>query len=175
MELKMAKAYKVAQKGFNSNNLLNINALIERKEENPNILFDVIYMEFYEGKKVNNAYSGYDKTNKINVKFNSYELRIFCYALKSLVASEKSDYKKYSNPALASSNDGVKEITFGFSNSKYWINVEEINKKKFGIGFTLFELKALIDSLVVIANEVDEVLYQYQRAIDKKINAERKF
>lgn len=172
----MAISYKVAQKGFASNHLLNINALIERKEDNPNILSDVIHMEFYEGKKVNGVYSGYDKNNKINVKFNSYELRTFCYALRSLISLGKSEYKKYNNPALASSNGGVKEITFGFTpgDSTYWINIVEANKKKFGIGFGLFELKALIDSLIIIANEVDETLYQYQRAVDKKINSEKR-
>lgn len=165
--------FKVGQKGFASNHLLNINAVIESKDDKPNILFDVIYLEFAEGRKVNNTYGGYDNNNKIDMKFNAHELRILVYALKGLIASSGSNYKKYSNPSLANSNDGVKELSLGFKGDKYFFNIEETNKKKFSIPFGIYELKALIDSMIIIADETDATLYKYQREIDKRINAEK--
>lgn len=162
--------YKVAQKGFAGNHLLNINAVIENKDESPAVLSDVIYMEFAEGIKKNNVYCGYDTKNKISVKFNSYELRIFRFALRSLISNKKSDYKKYNNPSLSNSTDGVKEISLGFSTDKFWINIEEAGNKKFGIAFDILELRALIETLELISKETDEVLYKYQRAMDAKMN-----
>lgn len=162
--------YKVAQKGFPSNHLLNINAVIEGKKENgKDILADVIYVEFAEGIKRNNVYSGYDTDNKIAFKFTSYELRILKYELKKLISSSKSDYKKHHNPSLASSSDGIKEITLASSNNTFYINAEEKGNKKFGIAFNSLELRAFMDCLDLIAKETDEVLYKYQRALDKEI------
>jgi hypothetical protein len=162
--------YKVAQKGFPSNHLLNINAVFEGKKENGrDILSDVIYVEFAEGVKRNNVYSGYDTENKIAFKFNSYEIRVLKYELKKLISSGKSEYKKHHNPSLASSNDGVKEITLASNNTAFYINVEERENKKFGISFNSSELRAFMDCLELIAKETDEVLYKYQRALDKEI------
>lgn len=123
--------FKVGQKGFASNHLFNINAVIESKDDKPNVLFDVIYLEFSEGIRMNNTYSGYDTNNKIDMKFNSHELRILVYALKGLITSGNSTYKKYSNPSLAASSDGFKEFSLGFKGDKYFFNIEEANKKSF--------------------------------------------
>ncbi|WP_152633029.1 hypothetical protein [Aliarcobacter butzleri] len=168
-------SYKVGQKGFPSNNLLNINAMIEEKDSRDSsrrIFKDVIYLEFIKGKKNNNRHSGYDMANKIVVKFTSYELRVFIYALKSLILTGASEYKKYSDPNLASTNGNPKEITLGKQANfdKYFINIEEIENDKFGIGFNLFELKAFIDSLKIIADETDFTMYKYQRVVHQQIN-----
>lgn len=165
------KRYKIGQKGFTNNYLLNFNAVLETKDETPNVFYDVIYVEFSNPlKNERNQHIGYDTKNKIDIKFNTYELRIFKYALKSFLTNKTSIYKKHNNPTLSDSKDNVKEITLGFKNEKYFINAEEYGKTKIGIPFDSYELRALIDCIDKLANECDEILYKYQRAIDKSIN-----
>lgn len=165
--------YKVGQKAFKNNHLLNINAVIESKEDKPNVLFDVIYMEFSEGIKTNNVYTGYDIANKIDMKFNSYELRVFANALKEILAKGSTEYRKYSNPALANSQDNVKELSLGQQNNKYFFNIEEANKKKFAFVLSGLEVRAMVEAITLIADETDTILFKYQREIDKRINQEK--
>jgi len=166
----MNKRYKVAQKGFPSNNLLNINAVVELDDES--VLKDVIYIEFFEALTKNNIHIGYDKDNKIAVKYNSHSLRVLKHNLKSLVVAKKSIYKKYSNSKLSNKTESelVKEVTLGYSKEKYWINIEVIGGKKFGVSFDIFEIKSLIEALELISNECDSILFKYQRAFDKEKN-----
>ena len=164
------KRYKVGQKGFPSNHLLNINAVIELDESN--VLSDVIYLEFFKAISKNNIPVGYDKENKIPLKYNSHSLRVLKHNLKNLVVTHKSNYKKYSNPKLSnkSESETLKEVTLGYSKEKYWINIEVIGGEKFGVSFDIFEIKSLIDFLELLADECDTILFKYQRAFEKEKN-----
>ena len=175
----MAKAlYKVAQRGFNSQNLLNINAYVQQKDTSGSqVLSDVIYLEAAKGVKNENG-SGikYDIENKITMKFNSYELRVLCYALRTLHSKKKCDYKKYSEPMLSGSPGNKKTLSLASTDNEsiqFYINIEEKEVLKIGIVFDNFELPAFVGSLEKIADEVDSTLYSYQRKLDKNIRLEK--
>lgn len=173
----MAKTlYKVAQRGFNSQNLLNINAYIQQKEINGSqVLSDVIYLEATKGIKNENGHGiKYDTENKITMKFNSYELRVLCFALRTLHSKKKCDYKKYSEPMLSGSPGNKKTLSLASSENEnvgfqFYINIEEKENLKIGILFDYFELPAFVGSIEKIADEVDVTLYSYQRKLDKNM------
>ena len=168
--------YKVASRGFTSQNLLNINAYVQLKnKDGSEILSDIIYFEVSKGVRNENSRGFiYDTDNKISMKFNSYELRALCFALRTLHSKKVCNYKKYSDPVLSGSQGNKKEITLAFSKNndesdKFYINFEEKNVLQVGIAFDTYELPAFVGSIEKIANEVDERLYSYQRALDKRL------
>lgn len=172
--------YKVAQKGFNSQNLLNINAYVQQKENQNGsvVLSDIIYIEATKGIKQQNG-SGfkYNPENKIIMKFNSYELRVLCYALRTLHSKKKCDYKKYSDPTLSGSPGNRKILSLAANENEgviqFFINIEEKDNFNIGIIFDNFELPALVGSIEKIADEVDETLYSYQRKYDKNMRSQQ--
>ena len=163
----MSITYKVAQKGFKSQNLLNINAVIASKEVNNNLYFDdIVYLDFSKGTNTNNVKS-YDTNNKIAMKLDCFEFGAFLYACKEILKRKETSYVKYTEPGLANSSGAKKKLTLGLKDGTYFINIEEKEINKIGIGFTMYEFASFIDRGIKICEELDSTVFSYQRAADR--------
>lgn len=173
--MEQKQKFKVAQKGFTSLNLLNINSfIIVENFDNVPIPKDLIYIEIAQGI-TQNGKRAYDTKNSITMKFSSFELRSLAVACKMLRAAKVSKYIKYSDPILNGSSGNKKTLTINYqgknpdiSNSKsaFYINVTEGDKKA-NYSFNSYEFPAFIDVIDDISSKVDTYLYQKQRELYK--------
>ena len=132
----------VCQRIYNKKNLLIINAHIEEKENN---IKERIYFEFYQD---------YDRSKAIKMVLGITDLRAFVYALKEVVKTGKTQWKKYTE------SKGVKKQ---ISINNQYINATD-GSLNIGIAFSsIHEILAVADDFTSIANETEKALFNYQR------------
>ena len=173
--------YRVAQKGFKSQNLFNISAFIEithGKSTYP-ICEDVVFLEFYSGTRGVNGFK-YDTNNKKVMISDADEIIRLDYGCKELLKNGQSQYVNYTDPGLTENSSGnKKKLTLGMNlqedkNIKtFFVNFEEKQTEKIAIQFDAYGFAAFADSINVIANECETVLFNYQRKMEIKVNKEK--
>ena len=158
--------FPVAYKGFASNSLLSINAIIEIKNS---IIKEVIFLKF---SPIGSGNSGYDTFNKIELAFDSIDLRALAYACKDIIKQpfddEKKKYSSYTHKTPKKSIYLVceRKVFESHTSDTYYINAKE--NKTIGVGFNKFELMGFCDTLMNIANESEIALFKTQRVKKKK-------
>ncbi|PHR71095.1 MAG: hypothetical protein COA66_10260 [Arcobacter sp.] len=174
------KKYRVAQKGFQSKNLLNISAFITVTKNSSSaypVCKDLVYLEFYNGIRNASGFS-YDYNNRISMKMDSYELRRLVHGCKELLRSGKTNYKNYTDPNLTRTSNGYKKtLTLGVKEdpskgSNYFINME--TNAAINISFDVYGFASFCDITNKIAEECESVLYNYQRKMELKVNKDTK-
>lgn len=179
---------KIAQKGFTSLNLLNINSYIEYEQLNNSTVIpkDVIYIEIANGKRTDSG-TKYDMQNKFFITFNTFELRALAFACKAIRTAKKSKYIKYADTKLSGSQQVCKK-TFNLTYEKkddtiFYLNASTnyqntqiqnqsnpSNSQNYSYAFNTYEFPAFISILEDIAQTVDKYFYAEQRRIDQEIN-----
>lgn len=150
------KRHRVAQKVFNGKNLFVISAWIEEElaDSGWKIYEDVVFFEFTEG---------YDAKKKVSMALSSSDLRSMVYGVRELLKNNKTDYRKYTDPKLAGGTGAKKDISFAKDEKgSYYINLS-FGAVKVGFAFDVYAFAGLVDTLSLIAEETEKVLYWHQR------------
>ncbi|MEA3373708.1 MAG: hypothetical protein U9Q62_08475 [Campylobacterota bacterium] len=143
------ETFRVAKRSFNSKNVLNIGAVIEKDEHSIN---EVIFVEVAE-------YGG----RGIVMKFTAIDLRALTYAMRTVLKTGASSYLKHNR-----SGDTKSELwVHKGEKSGYFINAKKTGKGALGVQFDQYRWVALIDSLSLLADETEKALYFYQNKLSR--------
>lgn len=166
-------SFRVAQKAFKAKNMLNIESNIEATKKNPNLnyysfLEDVIFLKLAQGIESNGRFT-YDTDKQEILQMNSSDLRSIMYACKELYKTGVTSFKKFSEPGLRYNTHSSKKIlSLAFQTDTYFINIENGNIQS-SFTFDKYKFLSFIDSLAIICDETERVLYNYQRKNDYKM------
>lgn len=161
---------KIAQKAIKLQNMININACLETKDQ---IYYDdVIFVEFNRGINSNTGHKTYDTNNSLSFKFTSLALRELAFALKEIVSTKSTRYIKISEPRLSGAEGNRKTLSLGINEkdgiTKYFINAKQEGDKNIALSFFNYELHSISELLTNMANLVDDKQFEVQRYVDKK-------
>jgi hypothetical protein len=165
--------FRVAQKAFKAKNMINVESNIEATKNNPehnyySFLEDVIFFKIAPGTKSTEKYT-YNTKNQIVMQMNFDDLRQLMYGCKELYKTGKTDYKNYTDPNLTSTSTGNrKELSLGRLEGAYFVNITS-GETKYSFNFNTYSFLSFIDSLKIISDETERILYTYQRKNDYKI------
>lgn len=166
-------SFRVAQKAFKAKNMLNIEANIEATKKTPEMnyysfLEDVIFLKLAQGIESNGRFT-YDTQNQVIIKMSSYDLRSIMYASKELYKNKTTNFKNFTEPGLRYNTHSSKKIlSLAFQTDTYFINIENGNIQS-SFTFDKYKFLSFIDSLAIICDETERVLYNYQRKNDYKM------
>lgn len=98
----------------------------------------------------------YKKSQVIKMLFDAHSLRSMVYGLRELHADKSSYFKKYTKSA-----EFKKELSIGYANKRFYINMVEGNTKVEHI-FGAYSLLAFADTLLLMCDEVEKALFRAQ-------------
>tara|TARA_B100001063_G_C16751822_1_gene550716 strand:+ start:1505 stop:2044 length:540 start_codon:yes stop_codon:yes gene_type:complete len=166
-------SFRVAQKAFKAKNMLNIESNIEASKKTPEMnyysfLEDVIFLKLAQGIESNGRFT-YDTDKQEILQMNSSDLRSIMYACKKLYKTGTTNFKKFSEPGLRyNTNSSKKILSLAFQTDTYFINIKNGNFES-SFTFDKYKFLSFIDSLAIICDETERVLYNYQRKNDYKM------
>lgn len=124
--------------------VLSVDAKLERKDNNWS---EAIFVTI----------NHYKKDQNIKMLFDAHSLRSFSYGVRELHAQQSSKFKKYSQ-----SGELRKELSLGYTNSRYYINMSEGPSKKVEHLFGAYSILAFADTLQLMCDAIEKELFKAQ-------------
>ncbi len=164
--------FRVAQKAFKAKNMLSIESNIQASKKSfemnhYSFLENIIYFKLANGIGDNGRFT-YDTKNQIVMQLNSNDLRSLMYACKELYQNKVSNFKLFTQPGLSNNTQTAKKILSLAYQDVYFLNIDFGNVKSSFI-FDKYLFLSFIDSLKIICDETEKILYNYQRKNDYKM------
>lgn len=149
------RKHRVALKNYTNKNLLAISAWIEEENKMGTIYFsDVIFIELTEE---------YDAGKKESMLIDATELRKMNHAVRELLRTGETSYEKWTDPTLAGGTGPKKKLSFMKSDDgNYFLNLT-VGSKKLRFIFEKYSMIAFAESILLVAEEAEKILYYFQR------------
>lgn len=162
----------IGYRGFSSQSLLTVTSFIEYST----FATDLIFFKMCLGKKQQNgkfAYSTNNNNECIKMSLNAISIRALAYAMKEIVKTKSNElgYEEITK------SDVMKKITLGYAQQKvrdtlkdvFYINCVNIdNGFKVNLSMNKWEMVSFADSLMILAEETEKMLYKFERSMKKQ-------
>lgn len=162
----------IGYRGFSAQSLLTVTSFIEYSS----FATDLIFFKMCLGKKQQNgsfAYSTNNKNECIKMSLNAISIRGLAYAMKEIVKVKSNDLgyeeitksdcmKKITLGYIAKGNNGKKEDVF------YINTVNTDSGLRVSISMNKWEMVSFSDSLMILAEETEKMLYKFERSMKKQ-------
>jgi len=165
----------IGYRGFSAQSLLTVTSFIEYSS----FATDLIFFKMCLGKKQQNggfAYSTNNKNECIKMSLNAISIRALAYAMKEIV-KVKSNELGYEE---ITKSDCMKKITLGYAmrdnsgkkEDVFYINTINIDSGlKVNVSMNKWEMVSFADSLMILAEETEKMLYKFERSMKKQQTA----
>ena len=164
----------IGYRGFSAQSLLTVTSFIEYSS----FATDLIFFKMCLGKKQQNGKFAYNTNNGnecIKMSLNAISIRALAYAMKEIIKAKSNElgYEEITK------SDCMKKITLGYvikdNNGKkedvFYINTINIDSGlKINISMNKWEMVSFADSLMILAEETEKMLYKFERSMKKQQN-----